>query len=42
MNTSETIIETGLTVNDLVIIKGQYDLENNTPIDVVRNEGKAS
>ena len=42
MSTKVTSIATGLSVNDLVIIKGQYELENNSAIEVVREEGSES
>ncbi len=42
MNSGETVISSGLIKNDLVVVKGQYELENGTKVEVVKEEGNAS
>lgn len=42
MATEEAIIESGLFVDDEVVIKGQYYLENGSDVEIVQEEGETS
>ncbi len=42
MTTEETIIIYGLSVDDEVVIKGQYNLDNGSDVEIIQEEGEAS
>lgn len=39
MSSAETVIEEGVSENEPVVIKGQYELTNGTEVEVIKEEG---